>query len=298
MPVFKPTKKLNNKFKLKSKFTGFELMSIPYLLVILFLILLPVVLIFIYAFLEESSTRMLVLGLSNFKRFFSDKNNLVVLWNSLKLALISTFICFIIGYPTAYIIAGSKPRKQALLVLLITAPMWINMLLRVYAWRQIFDLEGSLNKIITFLGGARFDFLASNIAAIVGMVSIYLPFMVIPIYTILTKIDRSFIEAGQDLGANSSQIFRRIIFPLSIPGILSGITMVLLPTATTLVIPEYLSNNNYSLIGNLIERKFKVDGDWGFGSAISIILALIIMLLVYFANKLDRFSETNEGGKK
>lgn len=286
------------KSKLKDKITGFELLSLPYLLVVVLLILLPVVLIFVYAFLEDTGGTMLVLGFSSFQRFFGDVSNLMVLWNSLKLAIISTTICFAIGYPFAYIIAGSKKRTQALLILLVTAPMWVNMLLRVYAWRQIFDYEGSLNRIIMGLGGPQIDFLASNMAAIVGMVYVYLPFMVLPIYTVLMKIERSLLEAGQDLGANSNQIFKKIIFPLSIPGILSGVAMVLLPTATTLVIPEYLSNNNYSLIGNVIERKFKIDGDWGFGSAISIVLALIIMLLVYFTNKLDRFSEVEAGGKK
>ena len=299
MQAYKSTGPIKTKkSRLRDKITGFELLSLPYIIVITFLILLPVVLIFVYAFLENTGGAFLVLGFSSFQRFFGDASNLMVLWHSLRLALISTIICFLIGYPYAYIIAGAKRRTQALLILLVTAPMWVNMLLRVYAWRQIFDYEGSLNKIILALGGTQIDFLASNVAAIVGMVFVYLPFMVIPIYTILMKIDRSLLEAGQDLGANNAQIFRKVIFPLSIPGILSGVTMVLLPTATTLVIPEYLSNNNYSLIGNVIERKFKIDGDWGFGSAISIVLALIIMLLVYFANKLDRFSEVEEGGKK
>lgn len=299
MQAYKSTGPIKTKkSRLRDKITGFELLSLPYIIVITFLILLPVVLIFVYAFLENTGGAFLVLGFSSFQRFFGDASNLMVLWHSLRLALISTIICFLIGYPYAYIIAGAKRRTQALLILLVTAPMWVNMLLRVYAWRQIFDYEGSLNKIILALGGTQIDFLASNVAAIVGMVYVYLPFMVIPIYTILMKIDRSLLEAGQDLGANNAQIFRKVIFPLSIPGILSGVTMVLLPTATTLVIPEYLSNNNYSLIGNVIERKFKIDGDWGFGSAISIVLALIIMLLVYFANKLDRFSEVEEGGKK
>lgn len=299
MQAYKSTGPIKTKkSRLRDKITGFELLSLPYIIVITFLILLPVVLIFVYAFLENTGGAFLVLGFSSFQRFFGDASNLMVLWHSLRLALISTIICFLIGYPYAYIIAGTKRRTQALLILLVTAPMWVNMLLRVYAWRQIFDYEGSLNKIILALGGTQIDFLASNVAAIVGMVYVYLPFMVIPIYTILMKIDRSLLEAGQDLGANNAQIFRKVIFPLSIPGILSGVTMVLLPTATTLVIPEYLSNNNYSLIGNVIERKFKIDGDWGFGSAISIVLALIIMLLVYFANKLDRFSEVEEGGKK
>lgn len=299
MQAYKSTGPIKTKkSRLRDKITGFELLSLPYIIVITFLILLPVVLIFVYAFLENTGGAFLVLGFSSFQRFFGDASNLMVLWHSLRLALISTVICFLIGYPYAYIIAGAKRRTQALLILLVTAPMWVNMLLRVYAWRQIFDYEGSLNKIILALGGTQIDFLASNVAAIVGMVYVYLPFMVIPIYTILMKIDRSLLEAGQDLGANNAQIFRKVIFPLSIPGILSGVTMVLLPTATTLVIPEYLSNNNYSLIGNVIERKFKIDGDWGFGSAISIVLALIIMLLVYFANKLDRFSEVEEGGKK
>ncbi len=279
----------------KFKFDGFELMALPYFAIVTLLILLPVLLIAMYAFLSsETTSGVVIFGLENFRRFFAAKENLVALWKSLKLAMIATLICLAIGYPFAYFLVGCSRKTRNSLLLLITAPMWINMLLRVYALRQIFDLYGSLNMVLGWFGIAAIDFLALDITAIIGMVYIYLPFMIIPIYTTLMKIDHGYIEASLDLGARPRQVFSKIILPLSIPGVLSGITMVLLPTATTLVIPEYLSKNNYALIGNLIEMYFKGGGDWGYGSAISLILGAIIMLLVYLANKFDKLNDDNQ----
>ena len=291
-----------------AKIDGFTVMAIPYYLVILILILLPVVMIGIYAFLSsETTSEVLIFSLENFRKFFSSSENLVALWKSLRFAVVATFFCLLLGYPFAYFLVGCSQKVRSGLLLLITAPMWINMLLRVYALRQIFDSTGAINTILNFIGLGKVDFLAYDFTAIIGMVYIYLPFMIIPIYTTLLKIDHLYIEASLDLGANPHQVFSRIILPLSIPGVLSGITMVLLPTATTLVVPQYLSKNNYALIGNLIEMYFKNAGDWGYGSAISLIMGIIIMVLVYLANRFDRLSDDKakmpraavlRGGKK
>ena len=301
MPEFNPKiVPLRHKIRHRRlKISGFELLALPYVTVLLFLIFLPVLMIALYAFIKDSgSTNLIIFGFDNFIRFIGTPENIVTLGRSLRLALIATVICFLLGYPYAYFTAGSSNKSQRILILLATAPMWINMLLRVYAWRQIFDTSGSLNAILGIFGVPEIDFLATEIPAIIGMVSVYLPFMILPIYTVLRKLDSSLIEASSDLGARPQQTFWRVIFPLSIPGILSGITMVLLPTATTLVIPEYLSKNNYALIGNLIEMKFKNNGDWGYGSAISIVLGIVIMALVFFANRFDRFAEVEEKGAK
>lgn len=272
--------------------SGFTVMATPYYAVVLLLILLPVLMIGIYAFLSSDSTSgILYFSFDNFSKFFASKENLIALWKSLKFALIATFICLLIGYPFAYFLMGCSKRARTALVLLITAPMWINMLLRVYAIRQIFDTTGAVNSILRLFGIGTVDFLAYDFTTIVGLVYIYLPFMVIPIYTTLQKIDHLYIEASLDLGANPKQVFSKIILPLSVPGILSGVTMVLLPTATTLVVPQYLSKNNYALIGNLIEMYFKNAGDWGYGAAIALILGVVIMVLVYLANRFDKLSD-------
>lgn len=297
MALIKPINfdRKSSKNKKKLNISGFELLSLPYIVTILFLVLLPVLMIGLYAFIKKgASTNVIFFSFDNFIRFFSTPENLTALGKSMQISIITTIICLLLGYPMAYIIAKAKGEKRNLLILLITAPMWINMLLRVYAWRQILEINGPLNAILVFLGFGPVDFLATDIAAIIGMVYVYLPFMIIPIYTILLKLDTNLIEASQDLGANKTQTFWRVIFPLSLPGILSGMTMVLLPTATTLVVPEYLSYNNSILIGNLIEIYFKGNSDWGYGSAISIVLAIIIMAMVLLARKLDKFSDIDE----
>lgn len=270
------------------KISGFTFFAFPYLAVVLFLILIPVLMIFMYAFLhQEEYTNTIYFDFSNFIRFIQNDSALKSLWKSLELSIITTVICLLLGYPMAYIISKAKPRVQQLLILGITAPMWINMLLRVLAWRQIFLMADE------YLG---INLLASSVGSTLGMVYVYLPFMIIPIYTMLLKIDKSLLEASSDLGANDKQTFWRVVFPLSTPGIMSGITMVLLPTATTLVVPEILSNNTSILIGNFIETYFKNIGDKGMGSAISIVLAMIIMAMVMITRRLDKFSALEEKG--
>ena len=164
------------------------------------------------------------------------------------------------------------------------------MFLRVIAWRQILQKGGIVHKLLALVGIEVGNLLGTDFAIIIGMVYVFLPFMIIPIYNVLNKIDPNLIQASKDLGANSFQTFKRVILPLSIPGVLSGVTMVMLPSATTLVIPKYLGQGKL-LIGNIIESQFIKSGDWNYGSAISIILALVIILITKLSNKLDKMRE-------
>lgn len=269
--------------------SDFEWLGLPYVFLIFVFVVLPVGIIFLYAFSStDEYSGIITFHFNNFITFFSNPALMDTLNRSLVLALQTTGITLIIGYPMAYTIARSKPKTQTLLILGITAPMWINLLMRILAWKTIFRMIEDVSDI---------EIISQSWAAVVGMVYVYLPFMIIPIYTMLLKIEKNLIEASADLGATRLQTFWRVIFPLSVPGIMSGITMVLLPTATTLVVKQYLSNNTYNLIGNLIENYFILARNYGMGSAISIALALIIMVLVLLTRQFDSFSklETKEG---
>lgn len=255
--------------------------GIPFYLVLILLIVLPFAFIVFYSFLQKDSSNYLHLTLSNFTAFFSSRYYLMAAGRSLYFAALATVISLLLGYPVAYFIGRSNTKTRNLLVLLITVPMWINMLLRILAWKQIFEM---LEK---WLG---INILGTDFAIIFGMVYDLLPFMIIPIYTSIMKINPQLYEAAKDLGANSAKTFFKVTVPLSSPGIISGITMVFLPAATTLVIPDKLGkgNSRYYLIGNLIESYFMKQSDPYVGSAIALILSVIILLLVFFVNKLDR----------
>ncbi len=255
-------------------------LGIPYYIILLGLIVIPVALIVFYAITVKVNELYYRFTFEYFVLFFKEPIFLKTLGDSLFLAIITTVITLIIGYPIAYVIAKKKPKTQALLILLVTAPMWINMLIRVLAWKQIFDMIDS-----TLLG--------SNTAIVIGMVYAYLPFMVLPIYTVISKIDPLLYEASADLGASNFKTFLKVTLPLSMGGILSGITMVLLPAATTIVIHKILGNGKY-LIGSLIEDRFLKAGNWGYGSAIAIILSLIIMAMVYITKKVDKNKEVEK----
>lgn len=268
--------------------SDFEWLGLPYVFMIVLFVVLPVGIIFLYAFSStDEFSGIITFHFNNFINFFSNSSSIDTLNRSLWLALQTTVISLILGYPMAYMISRSKPKTQTLLILGITAPMWINLLMRILAWRTIF-------RAVEDMTGATI--ISEPWVAVLGMVYVYLPFMIIPIYTMLLKIEKNLIEASADLGATRLQTFWRVIFPLSVPGIMSGITLVLLPTATTLVVKQYLSNNTFNLIGNLIENYFILARNYGMGSAISIALALIIMVLVILTRQFDSFSklETQE----
>ena len=194
-----------------------------------------------------------------------------MLWRSLKIALITTVICVLLGYPAAYFIAKLDGNRKSVMVLLITLPMWINMLVRTYAWRGI---------LLNFPVSSEFK-------VFVGMVYNFIPFMILQIYTSLTKMDQSLLTAAEDLGANKVQTFLRVTLPLSMPGVISGITLVFLPAVSSFFIPKLLGGGDYVLVGNLIENYFISTGDWNFGSAISLIMAVIIMISMFITKKVD-----------
>ena len=200
-----------------------------------------------------------------------------VLVTSLRIAFLTTVFCILIGYPAALIIANLPDRSQTLMTLLLTLPMWINMLLKTYAWRGIL---------------LNFEF-SSELRVFIGMVYDFLPYMIIQILTSISKMDRNLLVASYDLGANKIQTFLKVTLPLSVPGIISGITLVFLPAVSSFVIPKLLGGGDYVLIGNLIEIYFLTAGDWNFGSAISLIMALIIIASMWLTRKLDRNPDEN-----
>lgn len=259
---------------------SFSRLVYPYVIWMSVMIVIPMLMIVLYAFTTKGNDVLTFqFTLSNFTRFFSDSIFPSVLWRSFVLAVITTVICIIIGYPTAYIISKLKVDKQAFIVLLITLPMWINMLVRTYAWRGI-------------LGAFP---ISSEIKVYIGMVYNFLPFMILQIYTSLTKMDHNLLIAAADLGANRWKTFYKVELPLSVPGIISGITLVFLPAVSSFFIPKLLGGGDYVLIGNLIENYFVSTGDWNFGSAISLIMAIIILISMYITKKLDRDSREVEG---
>ncbi len=254
---------------------SFSKMVYPYVLWALIMIVVPMMMLVLYAFtVKGNAVLTFQFTFDNFIRFFSDPVFPGVLWRSLKLAVITTLICIGVGYPTADVMAKLKPNSQAVMVLLITLPMWINMLVRTYAWRGIL---------------ARLA-LSGEAKVYVGMVYNFLPFMILQIYTSLSKIDPNLITAAHDLGANNRETFKRVILPLSLSGVVSGITLVFLPAVSSFFIPKLLGGGQYVLIGNLIEDYFITTGDWNFGSAISLIMAVIILISMYVTRKLDRYT--------
>jgi len=259
---------------------SFSKMIIPYIVWMCIMIIVPMLMIVLYAFtVQGNSVLTFQFTLDNFARFFSDSIFPSVLFRSMKMAVITTIICILVGYPCAYCMAKLKSDSQAMMVLLMTLPTWINMLVRTYAWKGILSRSG----------------FPSEMRVYIGMVYNFLPFMILQIYTSLSKIDPALITAAGDLGADEVTTFKKVILPLSLPGVVSGITLVFLPAASSFFIPKLLGGGQYVLIGNLIEDYFIKTGDWNFGSAISLIMAIIILISMYITKKLDK--ETAEAGE-
>lgn len=253
------------------------------------MIVIPMILIVMYAFTKQGNdVATLHFTLENFMKFFTDIDFLRTLWLSLRIALITTVLCILIGYPIAYMIAMSPMKRRNLYILLITLPMWINMLVRTYAWIGILSDHGLINTILSALGFQPQKLLYTDFAVILGMVYNFIPFMILQIESSLAKMDKSLLEAANDLGADRWQRFVKVTLPLSLPGVISGITLVFLPAVSSFVIPKLLGGGGYMLIGNVIENQFITVGEWNFGSAISMIMAVIIMISMYVTRKLDK----------
>lgn len=258
----------------------------PYMLWTILFILVPVFMVLFYSLFSPVPGGY-ALDLDGYHKFV-DPLYLEVLWRSIVIAFKSTLLCLLVGYPLALILSRITPRFQKILVMLIILPMWMNFLLRTYAWIPILGRNGLINTLLGSFGVAPLNLLFNENAVLLGMVYNFLPFMVLPIYTVLMKIDRQLIEAAEDLGADRLVVFRRIILPLSIPGLISGVMMVFMPAVSTFVISDLLGGAQITLIGNLIKDQFQTVYDWNFGSAISMILMVIILLSMSILNRYDK----------
>ena len=272
-------------------------LTIPYVIWMALFVVAPIIMVVIYAFSSADGG----FTLSNFAKMGTYA---VVFTRSFKLAIIATIICLLIGYPVSYIMSKEGPRFQRIAMVLIMLPMWMNFLLRTYSWMSILENNGLLNQLFQKIGlislynsifGTDLQFfhmINTQGAVVLGMVYNYLPFMILPIYSVIVKLDNSLIEAARDLGANSVNVFRRVILPLSLPGVLSGITMVFVPSVSTFAISKMLGGGTELLLGDLIEQQF-LGGAYNpqLGAAISLVMMIIVVICMVVMN---RFGEGEE----
>lgn len=248
--------------------------AVPYLGWMLVFTIVPLLMVLYYAFTDDTGAFTLV----NFRNV-SDYSHIFLY--SLYVALISTVICLVLAYPLAFSISRCTERKQRLIIMFLMVPMWMNFLLRIYAWVLILQSYGPLDTMLSFFG-IHLKLIGNTGAIVVGMVYEFLPFMILPIHSVMSKIDNSLIEASQDLGCNNLQVFRKVVFPLSVPGIISGVTMVFVPTASTFLVAQYLGGDQL-MIGDVIERVFQFNHNNG--SAIALVLMIVILGFLVFMNR-------------
>ena len=263
--------------------------SIPYVGWMAVFVVTPIIMVIVYAFTTSA-------GEFTLQNFLDMGRFLNVFTRSFHLAFIATIICIALGYPVAYILAREGQRAQRILVMLIMLPLWMNFLLRTYAWMSILENTGLLNRLLTFLSLPTIRIINTPAAVIVGMVYNFLPFMILPIYSVIVKIDKSIIEAAQDLGADAFSVFRKLIIPLSLPGILSGVTLVFVPAVSTFVITQLLGGGMVFLLGDLIEMQFLGAAyNPHLGSAIALMMMLIVIIFVVVMNKFGAGEEKAVG---
>ena len=253
----------------------------PHIFWAILFIVLPLIIVIAYAFTDPE-------GAFTLENVTALKDYVSIFGLSIELSVIATFICLLIGYPLAYIIARSNPKHQAIYIMLLMLPMWTNLLIRTYSIMAILDDGGFINTIL----GTSFHIVGTKGAVIFGMVYDFLPYMVLPIYTCVSKIDKNMWEAAADLGCNSWTTLLKVIFPLSMSGIISGVTMVLVPSISTFYISQKLGGGTFELIGDTIERQF-VTGALNTGAAISLVMMILILLSLTVMNK---FGDSNDGG--
>ena len=263
----------------------------PYALWMVLFAVVPLVFVCWYAFTTPEGA----FTLQNFQEFAKPRYAAIII-RSLKHALYCTFLCLLIGYPTAYFLAGRGFSRTQSLVVLILLPMWMNLLLRTYAMMTLLDDNGVLNAALSAIGLPKIKVIGTEGAVVMGLVYNYLPFMVLPIYTVLKKMDYSVIEAAEDLGCNPLRVVTRVVIPMSLPGIVSGITMVFMPAVTSFAISTLLSNGKLRLAGDLIDYIFNQSSNpnrWNIGSSFSLMMLVLILISIGFLRKVD---PDNEGG--
>ena len=260
----------------------------PYSVWMAIFIVVPLALILWFAFTDKNGT----FTLQNLASVGQYSNVFV---RSIGLGAIATAISLILGYPLAYIIAKSNVRRQGVLVMLVMLPMWTNFLLRTYAWMSLLEDNGIINNFLASIGLDRINMINTSGAVVLGMVYNYIPYMILPIYSVLTKIDNSVIEAAQDLGASQNKVFRKVIFPMSMPGVVSGVTMVFVPAVSTFIISKMLGGSENLLIGDLIDMQFLGNSyNPNLGAAISLVLMVLILICMGIMNQFS--DDTDEKG--
>ena len=249
-------------------------LTIPYIIWMLVFTMIPIVMIGVTAFTDKKGN----FTFEPFEKAFVYSNVFV---KSLIIALISTAICLVLAYPLAYLLTKMRKSSQRTVVMLLMIPMWMNFLLRIYAWMILLQRNGPLDTALSLLG-IHGTYIGNTAAVIVGMVYEYLPFMVLPVYTVMSKIDPGLIEAAQDLGAGNASVFGKVILPLSIPGIISGVTMVFVPSASTFLVSQYLGGTDDITIGDVIDKIFWTDENTG--AAISLVMMVFIFVFLVIMN--------------
>lgn len=265
-----------------------KLLSAPYLFWSVMFIIIPLCMVFYYGLTDKT-------GAFTFENIaaIATAEHSKALWESIVLSLASTLICFLLAYPLAMILCGMNVKQNSFLVLIFILPMWMNFLLRTLAWQTLLEKTGVINSLLKLLHLPALNIINTQSAIVLGMVYNFLPFMVLPIYNCLVKIDKNVVNAARDLGANSFQTFFKITFPLSVPGVISGVTMVFVPALTTFVISKILGGSKILLIGNVIEQEFTQTGNWHLGSGLSIVLMLFIIFNMVISALTDKDGEVN-----
>ncbi len=261
-------------------------LSLPYIVWMAIFTLVPMLLVLVFAFTDKTwnFTVENIINVGYYSNIFL---------RSIGLGALSTAICLLLGYPLAYIIAKIPAKRQGIVVMLIMLPMWMNFLLRTYAWMTILENNGLLNKVLSFLGVSHpVSFINTSGAVVLGMVYNFLPYMILPIYSAISKIDKKIIEAAQDLGAGRRKVFFKVLLPLSLPGVISGVTMVFVPAVSTFIISKMLGGGAHILVGDLIEMQF-LGSTYNphLGSAISFVLMILIFISIGIMNQFDDSDE-------
>ena len=263
-----------------------KLLGTPYFVWSVLFIIIPLCMVFYYGLTDKSGAFTLENIIA-----ISKPEHAKALYLALGLSLISTLICLILAYPLAMILSSMNVNQHSFIVLIFILPMWMNFLLRTLAWQTLLEKTGVINSILSFLHLPALNVINTPYAIVLGMVYNFLPFMVLPIYNSLIKIDRNVIHAARDLGANGLQVFAKITLPLTLPGIISGITMVFIPALTTFVISKLLGGSKILLIGNVVEEEFTQAGNWNLGSGLSIVLMLFIIVNMIISSIFDKDGE-------
>ena len=257
-----------------------KLAAAPHIVWAVLFIIAPLLFVAYYAFTDNTGA----FSLDNFAKM-ADPNYIQVFVRSVSFAIIATFICFLIAYPLAYFISQMKVNTQGMLIMLAMLPMWMNLLIRTYSWMTILEDTGVINSMLGFFGLDPISMINTPGAVILGMVYNYLPYMIMPIYSAMSKIDRSHIEAARDLGCNNMHVITKVVFPLSVSGIISGITMVFVPSISTFYISQKLGGGNFDLVGDTIERQFQLVNDKNLGASMSLVLMVLILICMAVMNK-------------